>query len=211
MREAHAGHGHRNEQGHGSRGVEARLVVDPQAPAALQAAERLLDLPAAGLDLEALAAWGADDLGGDAVTLEGARIVTSKAAVEPDQEERGVGGEVRGEALQRVAVLRVGRHHPRAERIALRVDHQHPLAALGLLVRIVAPRPALRSGPHALRADDRPRWPALPTGREAAAGDQDRERPVQHSPPPPAREAAPRALVRWQPPPGAAVARQMPQ
>jgi hypothetical protein len=53
------------------------------------------------------------------VTLEeGARLVAGEAAVEPDQEEGGMGGEVRGEALQRVAVLGVGRHHPRAERIA---------------------------------------------------------------------------------------------
>jgi hypothetical protein len=40
------------------------------------------------------------------VTLEeGARLVAGEAAVEPDQEEGGMGGEVRGEALQRVAVL----------------------------------------------------------------------------------------------------------
>ena len=58
--EAHAGHEHRGEQGHGSRGVEARLVVDAQAPVALQAAEGLLNLPVAGLGPEPLAARGAD-------------------------------------------------------------------------------------------------------------------------------------------------------
>ena len=42
--EAHADHERRGEQGHGSRGGEAPLVVDAQAPIALQAAERLLDL-----------------------------------------------------------------------------------------------------------------------------------------------------------------------
>src|SRR4028118_867442 len=35
--EAHAGHEHRGEHGHRSRGVEARLVVDAQPPAALEA------------------------------------------------------------------------------------------------------------------------------------------------------------------------------
>src|SRR3954451_12703930 len=44
--EAHAGHEQRGEHGHVPRGVGARLVVDPQAAVALQAAEGLLDLPA---------------------------------------------------------------------------------------------------------------------------------------------------------------------
>src|SRR5215213_10852844 len=203
--EAHAGHEHRGEQGHGSRGAEARLVVDAQAPEALQAAEGLLGLPAAGLGLEALAAWRADNLGGDAVTLkESARIVAGEAAVEPDKEEGGVEGEIRGDALQRrVAILCVGRHHPHAERIALRVDHQHPLAALDRLVGVVAPRPALRSGLRAPRGDDRGRRPALPASREAAAGRQNRPCSVEHRPQPPARETAPHAPMWrqacWQP------------
>src|SRR3954454_22637790 len=53
--EAHAGHEQRGEHGHVPRGVGARLVVDPQAAVALQAAEGLLDLPAPLLDLEARA------------------------------------------------------------------------------------------------------------------------------------------------------------
>src|SRR4051812_21774863 len=53
--EAHAGHEQRGEHGHVPRGVGARLVVDPQAAVALQAAEGLLDLPAPLLELEARA------------------------------------------------------------------------------------------------------------------------------------------------------------
>ena len=44
---------------------------------------------------------------------EGARIVAGAAAVEPDQEEGGMGGEVRGEDVQRVAVLSCGVDGPR--------------------------------------------------------------------------------------------------
>ena len=40
--------------------AKARLVVDAQAPVALQAAEGLLNLPVAGLGPEPLAARGAD-------------------------------------------------------------------------------------------------------------------------------------------------------
>src|SRR4051794_8696672 len=68
--EAHAGHEQRGEHAHVPRGVGARLVVDPQAAVALQAAEGLLDLPAPLLELEARAAPDPDDLGGDAVAVQ---------------------------------------------------------------------------------------------------------------------------------------------
>jgi hypothetical protein len=82
--EAHADHEHRSQDGHVARGRVAHLVVDPEPAVALQAAEGLLDLPAPGLDLEALAPRSADDLGGDAVALEeGSLVVAGGAAVEP--------------------------------------------------------------------------------------------------------------------------------
>src|SRR3954447_22915286 len=68
--EAHAGHEQRGEHGHVPRGVGARLVVDPQAAVALQAAEGLLDLPAPLLELEARAVPDPDDLGGDGVAVQ---------------------------------------------------------------------------------------------------------------------------------------------
>jgi hypothetical protein len=60
---------------------------------------------------------------------EGGRILTGKAAVQPDEEERRVRLQIRAEGVQGVAILRVSRYHPHAERIALRVDHEHPLPA----------------------------------------------------------------------------------
>src|SRR5437868_5973298 len=68
--EAHAGHERRGEHGHVPRGLVAHLVVDAQAAVALQAAERLLDLPAPRLDDEAPAAGGADEFPDDAVAGE---------------------------------------------------------------------------------------------------------------------------------------------
>src|SRR3954462_7790029 len=80
--EAHAGHEQRGEHGHVPRGVGARLVVDPQAAVALQAAEGLRDLPAPFLELEARAVPGPDDLGGDGVAVqEGLGLVAGEAAV----------------------------------------------------------------------------------------------------------------------------------
>src|SRR5207253_4199436 len=68
--EAHAGHEQRGEDGRVPRGLVAHLVVDAQAAVALQAAERLLDLPAPRLDDEALAADRADELLDHAVAGE---------------------------------------------------------------------------------------------------------------------------------------------
>src|SRR4051794_9294384 len=68
--ETHAGHEQRGEHGHVPRGLVAHLVVDAQAAVALQATERLLDLPAPRLDDEALAADRADELPDHAVAGE---------------------------------------------------------------------------------------------------------------------------------------------
>src|SRR5689334_9976178 len=68
--EAHAGHEQGGEDGHVPRGLVAHLVVDAQAAVALQATERLLDLPAPRLDDEAPAAVGADEFLDDAVAGE---------------------------------------------------------------------------------------------------------------------------------------------
>src|SRR5436305_12848088 len=68
--EAHAGHEQRGEHGHVPRGLVAHLVVDAQAAVALQATERLLDLPAPRLDDEAPAADRADEFPDDAVAGE---------------------------------------------------------------------------------------------------------------------------------------------
>jgi hypothetical protein len=112
------------------RNPEASLVIDTQAPVPLQEAEGLLDLSTPRLDLEALAARCAEHLARDAAGMqEGGRILTGKAAVQPDEEERRVRLQIRAEGVQGVAILRVSRYHPHAERIALRVDHEHPLPA----------------------------------------------------------------------------------
>src|SRR3954463_9469706 len=68
--EAHAGHEQRGEHGHVPRGLVAHLVVDAQAAVALQATERLLDLPAPRLADEAPSADRADELLDDAVAGE---------------------------------------------------------------------------------------------------------------------------------------------
>jgi hypothetical protein len=175
-------------------------------------------LPAPRLDHEAPPAEGADEFLDDAVAGEElVAALCGEAEVHPGEAQRGMGGEVRCQGGERVAVLHVGRHHLHPERIALCVDHQHPLPALDLLVGVVSPRPALWASPDALRVDDCRRRPPLAARSEAAAGDQDGQRPVQHRPQPPAQEPAPYALVRRQggadrqPPPDAAVARQMPE
>ena len=72
------------------RGRVAHLVVGPRTPVALQAAEGPLDLPAPGLDLEPLAAGGADQFGGDAMgTEEGGRIIAGEGAIQPNQQQGG--------------------------------------------------------------------------------------------------------------------------
>ena len=48
------------------------------------------------------------------------------------RDQRGVNGEIGRQRAQRLVIVPVGRDHPHAERIALRVDHRHPLAALDL-------------------------------------------------------------------------------
>ncbi len=122
--QAHAGHEHGSEDRHLARGVVGRLVVDPQAAVALQAAERLLDLPAPGLDLEPLAADGADQRGGDAVGMqEGSRVVAGEGAIQLDQEQGRMPVEIRGEGMERIAILHVGRHDLYPERVALGIDH----------------------------------------------------------------------------------------
>src|SRR3954468_17759349 len=111
--EAHAGHEQRGEHGHVPRGLVAHLVVDAHAAVALQATERLLDLPPPRLDDEAPAADRADELPDDAVAGEElAAARGAEAEVHPGEAERGVGGEVRREGGERVPVLHVGRHHP---------------------------------------------------------------------------------------------------
>src|SRR6476619_1354963 len=96
--EAHAGHEQRGEHGHVPRGLVAHLVVDAQAAVALQATERLLDLPAPRLDDEAPAAGGADEFPDDAVAGEElAAALGGEAEVHPGEAQRGVGGEVRRE------------------------------------------------------------------------------------------------------------------
>src|SRR4028118_1727765 len=48
------------------------------------------------------------------------------APAEPNQEAGAVGGEIRGEGAQGIAILHaVGRDYPHAQRIALGVDHRH--------------------------------------------------------------------------------------
>lgn len=107
------------------------LVIDAQAAVVLQAAEGLLDLPAPGLDLEPLTATAADQLGRDALgAKESGGIIAGEAAVEPNQEQRGVQLEIRGEGVEGIAVLHIRRDHPQAQGIALDVDHQHPLPAI---------------------------------------------------------------------------------
>src|SRR3954452_5666637 len=73
-----------------------------------------------------------------------------------------------------------------------------------LLPRLFHPdrlaRSEARPPSHArpLSVDDPRRRPPLPARGEAAAGNQDGERPVEHRPQPPAREPAPHAPVRRQ-------------
>src|SRR3954453_6835914 len=96
--EAHAGHEQRGEHGHVPRGLVAHLVVDAQAAVALQATERLLDLPTPRLDDEALAADRADELPDDAVAGEElTAALGGEAEVHPGQAQRGGGGEGRAE------------------------------------------------------------------------------------------------------------------
>ena len=90
-----------------------------------------------------------------------AAALVGEAEDHPGQAQPGAGGEVRREGGERVPVLHVGRHHPDVERVALDVDHQHPLATLDLLVRVVHPRAALRPALDALGVDDRCRRPPL--------------------------------------------------
>src|SRR4051794_5263633 len=100
--EAHAGHEQRGEHGHVPRGLVAHLVVDAQAAVALQATERLLDLPAPRLDDEAPAANRADEFPDDAVAGEElAAALGGEAEAHPGQAQRGVGG--RGPARGRRA------------------------------------------------------------------------------------------------------------
>ncbi|MDF2782286.1 MAG: recombinase, partial [Geminicoccaceae bacterium] len=134
--------------------------------------------PAAREHDEALAAGRADEFPGHAVAgEERAAAACGKAEVHPGEPQRGMRLEIGPKRVERVAVLHVGRYHPDAERIALDIDHQHALAALDLLVRIVPPRPALRAGLNALGVEDRRRWPTLAARGEAAAGDQDGQGP----------------------------------
>src|SRR5918997_777598 len=90
--EAHAGHEQRGENGHVPRAGGARLVVDAQAAVALQATERLLDLPAPRLDHEAPPAGGADELLDDAVAGEElAAALRGEAEGHPGEMQRGMG------------------------------------------------------------------------------------------------------------------------
>jgi hypothetical protein len=57
--EAHPGREQGGEHGHAARGLAARLVVDPKASVALEAAQGLLRLPAPLRERKAPAAWGA--------------------------------------------------------------------------------------------------------------------------------------------------------
>lgn len=146
---------------------------------------------------------------------EGLRVVASEAAVEPDQQERGMGGAIGCQGEQGAVPVHIRRDGADTERMALGVDHQHPLAALHLLVRIVAAGAALRPGPHALRIDARRGRPPLATLGQPAAGDHDHQGAVEHRQLAPAAEPAPHRRPgreqAGQAAPGAAVAGQLPQ
>jgi hypothetical protein len=71
--EACTGHEQGGEQGHGPRHCGAALVIDQQAPVALETAEGLLDLPPAWLDREARLVPAPDQFQGDAVASQSGR------------------------------------------------------------------------------------------------------------------------------------------
>jgi hypothetical protein len=86
---------------------------------------------------ETLAVGSADDGGADATVFEkGLWLRTGDVAIEPDQEQDGMPDEVGRQAAQRITDLRVRRHDPHAQWIALGVDPQHPLSAFDLLVGV---------------------------------------------------------------------------
>ena len=128
-----------------------------------------------------------------------AAALGGEAEVHPGQAQRGVGGEVRREGGERVAVP-ARRPAPPARR-AGRPRRRPSAPACGPSPSCAASYPrGPRCGPvltlwvsmiAAVGRRFRPRG-------EAAAGDQDGERPVEHRPQPPAREPAPHALVRRQ-------------
>jgi len=132
--EAHASHEQGGEHGHAARALAAHLVIDPEPAVALQAAKGLLRLPAPLLEPEAVAVPDPDDLDRDAVAVEERLgLVPGEAAIEPDQEQRGMGGQITGQGAQRPVLVHVGRDDAQAKRITLAVDQQHALAAFDLL------------------------------------------------------------------------------
>ena len=104
--------------------------------------------------------------------------------------------QIRVEGVQGVAVLGVGRHHPPTPSGSPCVS---TISTRFLpLIFLWRPTPSARAGGPVLTlcvSTIAARRPPLPARSEAAAGDQDGQRPVQHRPPPPAQEPAPYALV----------------
>lgn len=76
-------------------GGEPEDGVDPEPSIALEVAECLIGSPAPRLELKAFALLDPNDLdGGPMAVQEGLRIVTGKAAIEPDRQERRMAGKI---------------------------------------------------------------------------------------------------------------------
>ena len=147
------------------------LPVFCEAAAATEPGKGTLDDPAAGNDDEARCTIGSlDDLDRRPIhALHGDfQLLTSVSTVSEQMSKRGkalfrVGDDV----WRAIPVLNISGMRDRAQHIALCISEYMALAALDLLARIIAARPAAFRGFHALAVDHTGCRPCRPTGQKA--------------------------------------------